>query len=80
MTRCSLDGLWAFRTASGCFREAAQLACDLKRYPEAIEFWEKVAAMSLESNLTKYSVKDYYLNAGMCYLAIPVRAPGDVGR
>lgn len=28
--------------------------------------------MSLESNLTRYSVKDYYLNAGICYLAIPV--------
>lgn len=28
--------------------------------------------MSLESNLTKYSVKDYYLNAGLCYLALPV--------
>ncbi len=31
--------------------------------------------MSLESNLTRYSVKDYYLNAGMCYLAIPVSPP-----
>lgn len=27
--------------------------------------------MSLDSNLTRYSVKDYYLNAGLCYLAIP---------
>ncbi|KDN53012.1 putative SEC17-transport vesicle fusion protein [Tilletiaria anomala UBC 951] len=61
----------AAATGSGCYREAAQLACELKRYPDAIEFWEKVAAMSLESNLTRYSVKDYYLNAGMCYLAIP---------
>lgn len=59
-------------TASGCYREAAQLATDLARYPQAIERWEQVASMSLESNLTRYSVKDYYLNAGMCYLAIPV--------
>lgn len=28
--------------------------------------------MSLDSNLTRYSVKDYYLNAGLCYLALPV--------
>lgn len=62
-------------TASGCYREAAQLATDLARYPQAIERWEQVASMSLESNLTKYSVKDYYLNAGMCYLAIPVSLP-----
>lgn len=59
-------------TASGCYREAAQLATDLARFPQAIERWEQVASMSLESNLTRYSVKDYYLNAGMCYLAIPV--------
>lgn len=59
-------------TASGCFREAAMLATDLGRFPQAIERWEQVASMSLESNLTRYSVKDYYLNAGMCYLAIPV--------
>ncbi|SPO19803.1 probable SEC17 - transport vesicle fusion protein [Ustilago trichophora] len=58
-------------TASGCYREAAQLATDLSRYPQAIERWEQVASMSLESNLTRYSVKDYYLNAGLCYLAIP---------
>ncbi|KAN0066409.1 vesicular-fusion protein S17 [Thecaphora frezii] len=58
-------------TASGCWREAAQLATDLARFPQAIERWEQVAAMSLESNLTRYSVKDYYLNAGLCYLAIP---------
>lgn len=61
-------------TASGCYREAAQLATDLGRFPQAIERWEQVASMSLESNLTRYSVKDYYLNAGMCYLAIPVSA------
>lgn len=50
-------------------------------YKRAIERWEQVAQMSLDSNLTRYSVKDYYLNAGMCYLAIPVswrdsRPPG----
>lgn len=62
-------------TASGCYREAAMLATDLARFPQAIERWEQVATMSLESNLTRYSVKDYYLNAGMCYLAIPVSFP-----
>lgn len=36
--------------------------------------------MSLDSNLTRYSVKDYYLNAGMCYLAIPVSNPHIVWR
>lgn len=58
-------------TASACQREAAQLAIQLQQYPRAIELWEAVAAASLNSNLTKYSVKEYYLNAGLCYLAIP---------
>ena len=51
--------------------EAATLAIQLEQYPKAIELWESVAAASLGSNLTKYSVKEYYLNAGLCYLAIP---------
>ena len=61
----------ATATASACQREAAQLAIQLQQYPRAIELWEAVAASSLNSNLTKYSVKEYYLNAGLCYLAIP---------
>ena len=59
-------------TASGCYREAAQLATDVGDYKRAIERWEQVAQMSLDSTLTRYSVKDYYLNAGLCYLALPV--------
>lgn len=61
----------ASATASACNREAARLAVELKQYPRAIQLWEAVAAASLNSNLTKYSVKEYYLNAGLCYLAIP---------
>ncbi|PWN94252.1 TPR-like protein [Acaromyces ingoldii] len=58
-------------TASGCFREAATVATEVGDYKRALERWEQVAQMSLESNLTRYSVKDYYLNAGLCYMAIP---------
>lgn len=67
-----LSFLTSLRTASGCFRSSAELATELSQYRLAIEKWEQVASMSLESNLTKYSVKDYYLNAGLCYLALPV--------
>ena len=52
-------------------REAAQLASQLEKYEKAVELWEQVASLSLGSSLTKYSVKDFYLNAGLCYLAIP---------
>ena len=61
----------ASATASSCMREAAQIAVQLAQYPKAIELWEQVASISLGSSLTKYSVKEYYLNAGLCYLAIP---------
>jgi hypothetical protein len=50
-------------TASGCFREAAAVATEIGDYKKGLERWEQVAQMSLESNLTRYSVKDYYLNA-----------------
>jgi alpha-soluble NSF attachment protein len=51
------------RTASGCYREAATIATEMGDYKKGLERWEQVAQMSLESNLTRYSVKDYYLNA-----------------
>lgn len=62
----------AYSTASGCYRESATLAVEIGDFKNALERWEQVAAMSLESNLTRYNVKDYYLSAGCCYLAIPV--------
>ncbi|ORY73826.1 soluble NSF attachment protein [Leucosporidium creatinivorum] len=56
-------------TANGCFKEAAELAGTLQQYDRAVKHFEQVAQASLGSALTKYSVKDYYLKAGMCWLA-----------
>lgn len=38
-------------------------------YYKAIENYEKVATVSINNNLMKYSVKDYFLRAGICHLA-----------
>lgn len=38
------------------------------RYGKAVEIYEVVARQSLDSNLLKYSVKGYLLNAGLCHL------------
>ncbi|KAL2759563.1 hypothetical protein ACRALDRAFT_2093011, partial [Sodiomyces alcalophilus JCM 7366] len=38
-------------------------------YYKAIEAYERVAAASVNNNLMKYSVKDYFLKAGICHLA-----------
>ena len=41
-------------------------------YYKAIENYEKVAKSSLNNNLMKWSVKEYYLKAGICHLATNV--------
>ncbi|KAK4698130.1 alpha-soluble NSF attachment protein, partial [Phenoliferia sp. Uapishka_3] len=59
----------ATATANSCYKEAADLAATLEQYPRAVKHFETVAAASLSSPLTRYSVKEYYLKAGMCWLA-----------
>jgi alpha-soluble NSF attachment protein len=39
------------------------------KYFEAAQLFDKVANTSLENHLMKYSVKDYWLKAGLCTLA-----------
>lgn len=56
------------------YKDAADLYANLGEYEKAIELYEKVAKGSLGSNLTKYSVKDYWLQAGLCALAMGVCA------
>ena len=38
-------------------------------YYKAIENYEKVAEQSINNNLMRYSVKDYFFKAGICHLA-----------
>lgn len=59
-------------TANACFKDAADLHADLEEYAQAIERYEQVANYSLNSPLTKYSVKEYWLRAGLCALALEV--------
>lgn len=60
------------RTANACYKDAADLHADLDEYPQAIARYEQVADHSLTSPLTKYSVKEYWLKAGLCALAMNV--------
>jgi len=39
-------------------------------YPLAVEKFERVAKSSIQSNLMKWSVKEYFLKAGICRLAV----------
>ena len=47
----------------------ADLAALAGQYQRAIDRYEAVAKSSLNSSLTKWSVKDYFFKAGACYLA-----------
>lgn len=53
-------------TANACFKDAADLHAELGNYREAISRYEQVAKTSLGSDLTKFSVKEYLLRAGLC--------------
>ncbi|KAG6890367.1 vesicular-fusion protein S17 [Termitomyces sp. T32_za158] len=60
----------ASATANACYKDAADLHAEIDEYPQAIARYEQVANHSLGSSLTKYSVKEYWLRAGLCALAM----------
>ncbi|KAF9076241.1 vesicular-fusion protein SEC17 [Rhodocollybia butyracea] len=66
----------AAATANACYKDAADLHAEIDEFPQAIARYEQVADHSLTSALTKYSVKEYWLRAGLCALAMgdPVTA------
>lgn len=60
------------RLANKLFLKVADLAAIAGDYQKSIEYYERVAKSSISSNLMKWSVKDYFLKAGICYLAANV--------
>ncbi|KAK1765568.1 soluble NSF attachment protein [Phialemonium atrogriseum] len=55
--------------ANKLFLKVADIAALEADYYKAIEQYEKVAQQSINNNLMKYSVKDYFLKAGVCHMA-----------
>ncbi|MCJ1464751.1 vesicular-fusion protein S17 [Pseudocyphellaria aurata] len=55
--------------ANKLFLKVADLAAIDHNYYKSIEQYEKVAKSSVSNNLMKWSVKDYFLKAGICHLA-----------
>ncbi|KAF5390182.1 hypothetical protein D9757_002982 [Collybiopsis confluens] len=60
----------AAATANACYKDAADLHAEIDEFPQAIARYEQVADHSLTSALTKYSVKEYWLRASLCALAM----------
>lgn len=66
------DSSLCHRTASACRKSAADLCAQIEDYRGAMQLYDLVANYALKSNLTKYSVKDYWLRSGLCALAMRV--------
>lgn len=62
-----------FSLAHKCLLKVATFAAQLGMYDKAIEKFEEVASASLDNQLMKWSLKEYFLKAGLCHLATGVR-------
>lgn len=70
-----MSGLWLTgRTANQCYQLAAELSGELGDYQRSMELYQTVGEWSLSSALTKYSVKEYWLRAAICSMAMGVSA------
>ncbi|KAJ3343649.1 nuA3 HAT complex component nto1 [Gonapodya sp. JEL0774] len=55
--------------ANNCLLKVGTYAAQLEQYDLAVEKFEYVAAASVDNNLTKWSVREHLLKAGLCHLA-----------
>ena len=55
-------------TRNACQLKRAALLAHRDRFEEATEIFEEVASASVDNNLLRFSVKGYFLQAGMCRL------------
>jgi alpha-soluble NSF attachment protein len=62
----------AYRLANKHYLKVADLAALEGDYYKAIENYERIGRSSITNNLMKWSVKDYFLKAGICHLASKV--------
>jgi alpha-soluble NSF attachment protein len=63
------EGEDATSSANACLLKVAQFSSAAKDFPRAIELYEKIGRVSLDSNLLKWSAKDHFFKAGICHLA-----------
>jgi len=64
-------------SANQCLLKVAELCAEEEDYKRAIQIYEKVAAASMDSNLARWSVKDYLYKATLCHFVMGAKA-GDV--
>lgn len=67
LTRWGLSPWYSL--ANKLWLKVADIAALDGDYVKAIDGYEKVAQQSINNNLMRYSVKEYFLKAGICHLA-----------
>ncbi|KAG0317346.1 hypothetical protein BGZ99_006354 [Dissophora globulifera] len=55
--------------AHKCMLKVATFAAQLEQYEKAISMFEFVATASVDNQLMKWSLKEYFLKAGLCHIA-----------
>eukprot|EP00163_Fabomonas_tropica_P012658 TRINITY_DN24001_c0_g1_i1.p1 TRINITY_DN24001_c0_g1~~TRINITY_DN24001_c0_g1_i1.p1 ORF type:complete len:287 (+),score=90.16 TRINITY_DN24001_c0_g1_i1:262-1122(+) len=59
----------ATSSANQCLLKVAHFSAQSKDFTRAIDIYEQVARASLDNALLKWSCKEYFFRAGLCYLA-----------
>jgi len=57
-------------SANRCMLNVARYAAQLEKYDKAIEIYEEVAGNCIESQLLKYSAKEYFFRAALCHMCV----------
>lgn len=57
-------------SANKCMLKVAQYAAQLQQYRKAIDIYEEVGKAAVDNSLLKYSAKDYFFKALLCYLSM----------
>ena len=57
-------------SANRCLLTVARYAAQLEKYQKAIDIYEEVGAVSVESPLLKYSAKEHFFRAALCHMCV----------
>uniref|UniRef100_A0A674HN66 NSF attachment protein alpha n=1 Tax=Taeniopygia guttata TaxID=59729 RepID=A0A674HN66_TAEGU len=57
-------------SANKCLLKVAAFAAQLEQFPRAIDIYEQVGAVAMDSPLLKYSAKEHFFRAALCHFCI----------
>ncbi|NWZ17553.1 SNAA protein, partial [Agelaius phoeniceus] len=57
-------------SANKCLLKVAAYAAQLEQFPRAIDIYEQVGSVAMDSPLLKYSAKEHFFRAALCHFCI----------